>query len=65
MKAAQALTYVVAQVAGAVAGTILANVMFDQSAIQISAHSRFTTGTFIGEGSGNCWAGGSDWNIGF
>ena len=49
MKAAQALTYVVAQVAGAVAGTILANVMFDQSAIQISAHSRFTTGTFIGE----------------
>lgn len=49
MKAAHALTYVVVQVAGAVAGTILANVMFDQPAIQISAHSRFTTGTFIGE----------------
>jgi glycerol uptake facilitator-like aquaporin len=49
MKAAHALTYVVVQVAGAVAGTILANVMFDQPAIQISAHSRFTTGTLIGE----------------
>jgi glycerol uptake facilitator-like aquaporin len=49
MKAANTFTYVFAQVSGAIVGTILANLMFDQPAIQISSHSRFTPGTFIGE----------------
>ena len=35
--------------AGAIGGAILANVMFDQSAIQISSTERVTPGLFIGE----------------
>jgi len=43
------LPYVIAQIAGAIGGAILANVMFDQSAIQIASTERVTPGLFIGE----------------
>lgn len=45
----QAALYAVAQVLGAIAGAILANVMFDQAAIQFSDKARITSGTFLGE----------------
>ena len=45
----QAALYSVAQVLGAIAGAILANVMFDQAAIQFSDQARITAGTFVGE----------------
>ena len=48
-KASESLTFIVAQIAGAIAGAILANLMFNQSAVQISQHARATTGTLIGE----------------
>lgn len=38
-----------AQIAGAISGAIVANVMFDLSAIQISTNERVSTGTLIGE----------------
>ncbi|MFI1919139.1 aquaporin [Nocardia sp. NPDC020380] len=41
--------YLIAQVLGAVAGSVLANAMFDQPAIQISTCHRVTTGHLIGE----------------
>ncbi|MEV0296053.1 MIP/aquaporin family protein [Nocardia sp. NPDC050710] len=41
--------YIGAQVLGGVAGAVLANIMFDQSAIQISTHHRATTGHLVGE----------------
>ena len=44
-----ALAYVVAQVAGAIAGSLVANAMFDLSIFQISSHLRVSTGTLIGE----------------
>jgi glycerol uptake facilitator-like aquaporin len=46
---ANVLPYVVAQIAGAISGAILANVMFDQSPIQIAATERVSVGLFIGE----------------
>ena len=45
----QAALYSVAQVLGGIAGAVLANVMFDQTAIQFSDKARITAGTFIGE----------------
>ena len=44
-----ALGYMVAQVAGAIGGAILANVMFDLAAVQISNHARVSTGTLVAE----------------
>ncbi|MEV2225496.1 MIP/aquaporin family protein [Nocardia vinacea] len=41
--------YVGAQVLGAVLGAVLANIMFDQRAVQISTHHRVTTGHLVGE----------------
>jgi glycerol uptake facilitator-like aquaporin len=41
--------FIVAQISGAILGSITANVMFNLSAIQISRHARVTTGTLIGE----------------
>ena len=44
-----AIGYVAAQILGAIVGAILANVMFDQTAVQISNHSRVSTGTLVAE----------------
>jgi glycerol uptake facilitator-like aquaporin len=41
--------YLPVQVAGAVAGTLLAHVMFDQPLIQFSAHVRTGIGVWVGE----------------
>jgi glycerol uptake facilitator-like aquaporin len=46
---ANVLPYVVAQIAGAIGGAILANVMFDQAPIQIATTERVSPGMFIGE----------------
>jgi glycerol uptake facilitator-like aquaporin len=46
----ETLTYIGAQIAGAIAGAILANAMFDLPAIQFSAHDRVSSGMLIGEG---------------
>ena len=43
------LPYVIAQIAGAISGAILANIMFDQAAIQIATTERVSPGLFIGE----------------
>ena len=48
-KFTQTLAFIVAQVAGAIAGAMFANVMFDLPALQTSNHQRVTTGTLIGE----------------
>jgi glycerol uptake facilitator-like aquaporin len=42
-------TYVPVQVIGCVAGTILANVMFDHAAIEIGSTDRSSPGHFVGE----------------
>jgi glycerol uptake facilitator-like aquaporin len=44
-----ALAYIPAQVLGAIAGAIGANVMFDLAALQVSETARTTAGTFLGE----------------
>ncbi|MGW4242416.1 aquaporin [Nocardia sp. NPDC004722] len=41
--------YLGAQVPGGIAGAVLANIMFDQPAAQISTHHRVTTGHLVGE----------------
>ncbi|MEV4237772.1 MIP/aquaporin family protein [Nocardia sp. NPDC049737] len=41
--------YIGAQVLGAALGAVLANIMFDQRAVQISTHHRVTTGHLVGE----------------
>ncbi len=43
------LAYIPAQILGAVAGSVTANVMFNHSAIQISTHERANSGALIGE----------------
>ena len=43
------LTYVIAQVLGAIIGCVVANLMFDLNALQISTHDRVSTGALIGE----------------
>ena len=49
MNAVEFLSFVSAQIAGAITGAIIANVMFDLQAIQISTNERVSTGTLIGE----------------
>jgi glycerol uptake facilitator-like aquaporin len=49
MNALEFAAFVSAQVAGAITGAIVANVMFDLQAIQISTNERVSTGTLIGE----------------
>jgi len=44
-----ALTYVVAQVAGGCAGCVVANLMFDLSAVTLSTHTRSSGGVWLGE----------------
>ena len=43
------LAYIVAQVLGAISGSLVANAMFNLPVAQISAHERVTPGTLIGE----------------
>lgn len=43
------LAYLGAQVPGGIAGAVLANIMFDQRAVQISTHHRVSTGHLVGE----------------
>ena len=45
----ESLTFIVSQVAGAITGAIVANVMFDLPAIQFSTHDRVSSGTLLGE----------------
>ena len=45
----ESLTFIVAQVAGAITGAVVANIMFDLSAGQTSSHARVSTGTLVGE----------------
>lgn len=45
----EAAGYVVAQLAGGLAGVPLAHVMFDRSVLELSTNNRLTTGTFVGE----------------
>jgi glycerol uptake facilitator-like aquaporin len=45
----EAAGYVVAQLAGGLAGVALAHVMFDRSVLELSTNNRLTTGTFVGE----------------
>lgn len=48
-KPVETLVYVVVQVAGAVVGAIVANVMFDQPAVQFSTNERVSPGMLLGE----------------
>jgi glycerol uptake facilitator-like aquaporin len=48
-KPVETLVYVVVQVAGAIVGAIVANVMFDQPAVQFSTHARVSPGMLLGE----------------
>ena len=45
----ESLTFIVAQIAGAIIGAIVANVMFDLPTIQFSSHYRETLGMILGE----------------
>lgn len=49
MSGRDVLAYSVAQVAGAVLGAVLANVMFDLDALQLATKDRITTGHLVGE----------------
>ncbi len=49
MNALEFAAFVSAQIAGAITGAVIANVMFDLQAIQISTNERVSTGTLIGE----------------
>lgn len=49
MSGRDVLAYSVAQVAGAVLGALLANVMFDLDALQLATKDRITTGHLVGE----------------
>jgi glycerol uptake facilitator-like aquaporin len=48
-KVSETLSYIVAQIAGAVSGAVLANIMFSQEALQISTRAREGFGLLIGE----------------
>ena len=48
-KPVETLVYVVVQVAGAIVGAIVANVMFDQPAVQFSTNERVSPGMLLGE----------------
>ena len=49
MNAVEFLSFISAQIAGAISGAMIANVMFDLEAIQISTNERVSTGTLVGE----------------
>jgi glycerol uptake facilitator-like aquaporin len=49
ISAAAAAVYVVAQIVGACAGAIVANLMFDLDAVNLSTHTRSSGGLWIGE----------------
>jgi glycerol uptake facilitator-like aquaporin len=49
MNAVEFAAFVSAQIAGAITGAIVANVMFDLQAIQISTNERVSAGTLVGE----------------
>lgn len=49
MSVSKFVWYTFAQVTGAIAGAVIANLMFDSAAISISTHQRVTAGTLIGE----------------
>ena len=49
MNAVEFLSFISAQITGAISGAIIANVMFDLEAIQISTNERVSTGTLVGE----------------
>lgn len=44
-----ALAYIVGQLSGAMAGVMLAHVMFDRAALVVSTNERLGVGTFVGE----------------
>jgi arsenate reductase len=46
---ADVAAYAVAQTVGAILGAVLANVMYDLDALQISTHERVTSGVLVGE----------------
>jgi glycerol uptake facilitator-like aquaporin len=48
-KLSETFVYIIAQVTGAVSGAVLANIMFDLDAIQISTKERTSFGMLIGE----------------
>jgi glycerol uptake facilitator-like aquaporin len=45
----EAVAFVVAQIAGAIVGALLANLMFDLPLVQISTHERIASGLLVGE----------------
>lgn len=49
LKASSVVAYTAAQISGGIAGAVLANVMFDRAALEISTKDRLTTGHLIGE----------------
>lgn len=48
-RVSETLSYIVAQILGAISGAVLANIMFDQAALQISTKARTGLGMLIGE----------------
>ena len=48
-KLSETFVYIVAQVTGAISGAVLANIMFDLAALQISTKERTSFGMLIGE----------------
>jgi glycerol uptake facilitator-like aquaporin len=48
-KVSETLSYILAQVAGAISGAVLANIMFSQEALQVSTRVREGFGLLIGE----------------
>ena len=48
-KPVETLVYVLVQVAGAIVGAIVANIMFDQPAVQFSTSERVSPGMLLGE----------------
>lgn len=48
-KLSETLSYIIAQVTGAITGAVLANLMFDQEALQISTRVREGFGLLLGE----------------
>lgn len=49
IKFKQSMLYILAQILGAIAGTISANVMFNSGVTQLSTNDRYSSGSFIGE----------------
>ena len=49
IKFKQSMLYILAQIFGAIAGTISANLMFNSGAVQFATNDRYNSGSFIGE----------------